>query len=67
MNRHKEKYGVAEIYLRLHGENAVLNAAMNADAMLDAGDMDGQRVWLRVIGAIKVLADADRPEGSVLH
>lgn len=46
---------------------AAIHAAMRADALLDAGDLDGQRVWLRVIEAIKVLADADRPMGSVVH
>ena len=53
MNRDKEIYGVAKVYLREHGEDAVIHAAMRADALLDAGDLDGQRVWLRVIEAIK--------------
>ena len=53
MNRDKEIYGVASIYIRDHGDDAVIEAAMRADALLDAGDLDGQRVWLRVIEAIK--------------
>ena len=51
MNRDKEIYGIASIYIREHGEDAVIHAAMRADALLDAGDLDGQRVWLRVIEA----------------
>jgi hypothetical protein len=64
MNCDKEIYGVAKTYLRLHGEDAVLNAAMNADALLDAGDLDGQRFWLRVIEAIKVLSAISPSPGS---
>ena len=40
---------------------------MRADALLDAGDMDGQRVWLRVIEAIKVLANVERPSKAKIH
>ena len=61
MNRDKEIYCTASIYIREHGEDAVIHAAMRADALLDAGDLDGQRVWLRVIEAIKVLSRPDRP------
>ncbi len=48
MNRDTEIYGVASIYIRDHGDDAVIEAAMRADALLDAGDLDGRRVWLRV-------------------
>ncbi len=53
MNRDKEIYGIANTFIRKHGEDAVIEAAMRADALLGAGDLDGQRVWLRVIEAIK--------------
>jgi len=33
----------------------VIHAAMRADALLDAGDLDDRNAWLRVIEAIKVL------------
>ena len=45
MNRDKEIYGVAKVYLREHGVDAVIHATMRADALLDAGDMDGRNVW----------------------
>ncbi len=61
MNRDKEIYAVASIYIRDHGDDAVIEAAMRADALLDAGDLDGRNVWLRVIEAIKVLSRPDRP------
>ena len=47
MTSEREIYGVAKVYLREHGEDAVIHAAMRADALLDAGDLDGQWVWLR--------------------
>ena len=66
MNRDKETYGIASIFIREHREDAVIHAAMRADALLDAGDLDGQRVWLRVIEAIKVLSNVDRlPKGEI--
>ena len=67
MNSECETYGIARAYLREHGEDAVIQAAMRADALLDAGDLDGQRVWLRVIEAIKVLSGAKRPPGDTVH
>ena len=44
-----------------------IEAAMRADALLDAGDLDGQRVWLRVIEAIKTLSSTSPSLGSTLH
>ncbi len=65
MNRDKEIYAVAKAYIREHGQDAVLEAAMNADALLDAGDPNGRNVWLRVIEAIKVMTSP--AQGSTRH
>ncbi len=67
MNRDKEIYAVAGIYIREHGDDAVIEAATNADALLDAGDLEGQRIWLRVIEAIKTLSSTSPSLGSTLH
>ena len=40
-----------------HGADAPIEAAMNADAMLEKGDMDGQRIWLRILEAVRELLD----------
>ena len=48
MNSEREIYSVANTYIREHGEDAVIHAAMRADALFDEGDLKGQRVWLRV-------------------
>lgn len=42
-----------------------LQAAMQADALLEAGDMDGAAVWRKIVKAVEVL-QATEPDG-VLH
>ncbi len=52
----------ANVLVTQHGAEAPIEAAMHADAMLDKGDLDGQRVWLRIMRAVKDLLQA-RPTG----
>jgi len=40
---------------------------MRADEMLDAGDMDGQAVWKRILAAIEELQSKEPPEGERVH
>ncbi len=47
-----------------HGDTAAIHAAMRADAMLDAGDMDEAAVWRRVVGAVRELLSRE-PIGAV--
>lgn len=44
------------VMMRRYGEDAGLEAAQRADAMLEKGDMDGCRVWQRIVKAIEELA-----------
>lgn len=44
---------------------AGIEAAQRADELLAAGDMDGRRVWLRILEAVKELSDTT-PTG-VIH
>ena len=37
---------------------------MKADAMLDEGDLDGQRVWKAIVRAIEELQRGERKEGE---
>ena len=57
---------------RADGAAAPIQAGMQADAMLDKGDIDGQRVWLRILKAVEALlarishhdaASLPRPQG----
>ena len=45
----------AKLLIDQHGEDASGFAAKQADKQAEAGDMDGQAVWLRVLGAIEEL------------
>ncbi len=40
---------------------------MQADAMLDQGDLDGQAVWLRILKAIEELLNTRPGNGMPLH
>jgi len=37
--------------VKQHGDEAPIHAAMNADAMLEKGDMDVRAVWLRIVSS----------------
>ena len=48
-------YRSAKLLIKQHGEDAARHAAKRADTLLEAGDMEGRRVWLRVLKAVEVL------------
>jgi hypothetical protein len=47
-----EIWRTAKILITHHGEDAHLVAAERADAMLNAGDFEGLRVWQRILSTI---------------
>lgn len=53
----KDIYRSANLMIRQHGDDAVMHAALRADELLAKGDLAGERVWLRVIEAIRELQD----------
>ncbi len=42
----------ANVLVKQHGEDAPIQAAMRADAMLEKGDLDGYAVWKRILRAV---------------
>jgi hypothetical protein len=42
----------ASLLIRVHGAEAEIVAAQRADELFDRGDIDGQRVWMRISRAI---------------
>jgi len=40
---------------------------MRADESMDAGDMEGRAVWLRIVKAIEELLSRERPEDAEVH
>ena len=60
-------YRSAKLLIDQHGDEAPIYAAMEADAMLDKGDLDGQVVWMRILEAIKELLNTRPGNGTPLH
>ena len=40
---------------------------MRADAMLEAGDLDGYAAWKRIVRAVEELLAEERPAGTTAH
>jgi hypothetical protein len=48
-------YRTANEMIKQHGPDAPIHAAMRADELLDAGDIDGQAVWKQILAAVDEL------------
>ncbi len=57
----------ANLLVKRHGEDAPIHAAMRADAMLEAGDLDGYVVWKRILRAVGELQGVVPKPGEVVH
>ncbi len=56
-----------QVLIKRYGDGAAIEAAMRADEFLDKGNLDGQRLWIRIMQAIKKL-QRDRPgDGEAVH
>ncbi len=60
-------YRTANVVIREHGEDAALEAALRADAMLEKGSLGGQRVWKRVLAAVKEIQRQEPEEGEAVN
>ncbi len=60
-------YRAANLLVMQHGEDAPIEAAMRADAMLEKGDLDGLAVWKRILRAVEELQGADPAPGTWVH
>ena len=47
--------------------DAPIHAAMNADAMLEKGDVDGYAVWKRILRAVGELLSEERSTGATVQ
>ncbi len=57
----------ANILVRQHGQDASIEAAMRADAMLEAGDLDGHAAWKQVLRAAGELQRTKPGPGVRVH
>ncbi len=62
-----EIYRAANQLVKRYGQDAEFEAAMRADAMLEAGDLEGQRVWQRILKAVDELLAQAPPTDGQLH
>ena len=56
-------YRSAQVLLKHHGEDAPIQAAMRADALLEAGDLEGCAAWKRILRAVEELQGTEREPG----
>jgi hypothetical protein len=60
-------YRTTNVLTREYGEDAALEAAQRADAMLEKGSLGGQRVWKRVLAAVKEIQRKEPREGEKVN
>jgi hypothetical protein len=60
-------YRSAQVLVKRHGPDAPIEAAMRADAMLEAGDLDGYAVWRRILRAAGELQRTKPGPGVRVH
>ena len=60
-------FRTANVLVKHHGQDAPIQAAMRADAMLEKGDVDGYAVWKRIVKAVEELLSKERPAGATLQ
>ena len=60
-------YRSAHELIKQHGEDVPVLAAMRADELMEAGDMEGEAVWIRIVKAIEELLSEERPEDAEVH
>ncbi len=60
-------YRSANVLVKQHGQDAPIHAAMRADAMLEAGDLDGHAAWKQVLRAAGELQRTKPGPGVRVH
>lgn len=57
----------AHVVMKRYGKDAAVEAAQCADALLERGDMDGCRVWTRIVKAIEEMERTERKAAEPLN
>ena len=60
-------YRSAKTLVDQHSKDAPIHAAMQADAMREAGDLDGLAVWKRVLRVIEELQRTAPKSGEAVN
>ena len=54
----------AYLLVKRHGDDAEVVAAKRADELLAQGDVDGQRIWKRILAAVQELQRTEPATGE---
>ncbi len=57
----------AKIMVKRYGAGAATEAALRADEFLDQGNLDGQRLWMRIMQTIEELHRQRPRDGEAVH
>ncbi len=57
----------AQALIKQYGQDALIHAAMRADATLEAGELDGYAVWKRILRAVEELQGTAPKPGEAVH
>ncbi len=60
-------YRSANELIKQYGDAADIEAAMRADELMEAGDMEGVAVWKLILKAIEELLSEERPDDAEVH
>lgn len=60
-------YRSANAMISQYGSNAALETAQRADALMEKGDIEGQRVWRRILAAVNELQNTQLLTGARTH
>jgi hypothetical protein len=60
----REVWQVAQLMVRRYKDDAIQEAAVRADQLLEQGDMAGASVWHRILNAIERLQATKQAEGE---
>jgi len=60
-------YRTANELIKQHGDDAPIQAAMRADELMEAGDLDGLATWNRILRAIEELRTGKRPKDATIN
>ncbi len=60
-------YLAAKFIIKKCGEDAPIHVAMRADAVLEAGELDGHAMWKRILRVVEELQRSEPTWGEAVH
>ena len=62
-----DTWRAAQVMVKRYGDGAAIEAALRADEFLDQGNLDGKRLWMRVMHTIEELQPERPGDGGAVH